>query len=55
MPCVRPVIFVLAVAGVAIVPPVGPDSLVQAYEAIVPSASVPAPANETVDVGNWMD
>ena len=44
----------LAAVGEAIVPAAGPEAFDQAYEATVPSKSVPDPVNETVDVGSWI-
>ena len=50
---VNPVIFVAAVEGLAIVAAV-PLSCVHAYDAIVPSGSVPLPDKVTLDVGKVM-
>ena len=44
--------MVEAELALVIVPVAGPEVLVQRYDDIVPSESVPVPFNETVFIGN---
>src|ERR1035437_1131538 len=53
-PCTNPVTVVAEEAALVIVPAEGPDIFVQLYEDMLPSASVPLPANDVVLTGNVM-